>query len=111
MVGNDTHGDIGFGLFSIGQLAAVGNGLDDGLENVGVVVGQLALDGHTETFETHARVNMTGRQQLKGTVGFAVVLHEHVVPDFNNQGMALVNQGQSVHLGSFGLRPDVNVNL
>ncbi len=111
VVGDDAHGDVG--LF-IGPVLLAGQGgdtPDGGLENVGIVVGLLALENHAETLETHARVDVARRQLLQRPVGLAVELHEDEVPDLDDLRMALVDHLAAGYGGDFGLVAQVEVDL
>ena len=60
VVGDDAHGNIGLLVLAVGAAGHVGNLLDKGLEDIGVVVGFLALHDHAEALESHACVDMFG---------------------------------------------------
>ena len=111
VVGNHTHGDVNLGVFAVGLAAEAANLLDDGLEHVGIVVRGLALQSHTEAFETHTRIDYPGRQRLERTVGLAVVLHEHEVPDLDYLRVALVHEREAIDLGPLGIATQVDVNF
>ena len=82
-----------------------------GLEHVGIVVRGLALQSHTKAFETHTRIDYPGRQRLERTVGLAVVLHEHEVPDLNYLRVALVHEREAIDLGPLGIATQVDMNF
>ena len=105
MVGHHTHGDID--LLLVGRaliLGAAGRGesvlqarevldlLDDGLEDVGIVVGVLALEDADEALEAHTRIYHVHAELLQRPVAAAVVLHENEVPDLDDLGIVLVDQ-------------------
>ena len=92
VVGNDAHGNVGLVVLAIGAAGKAGYMLDEGLEDVGVVVGFFALHDHAETFEAHAGVDVLGFEGLEGTVGKAVVLHEDKIPDFDYEGVVFVDK-------------------
>ncbi len=111
MVGDDAHGDVG--LF-IGPVLLAGQGgdtADGGLENVGIVIGLLALENHAQTLETHAGVDVARRQLLQRPVGLAVELHEDEVPDLDDLRMALVDHLAAGYGGDFGLVAEVEVDF
>ena len=77
------------GVFQSGELFLHA---DDGLENVGIVIGMLALQHAHQALEAHTRVDDVHRQLLQRAIGLAVILHEHKVPDFNDLRVVLVHQ-------------------
>mmetsp|Transcript_26999 Transcript_26999/g.46257 ORF Transcript_26999/g.46257 Transcript_26999/m.46257 type:complete len:567 (+) Transcript_26999:1285-2985(+) len=97
-VGHVDQSDIlGTKLAFVG--AAVGDlsdGLEDRGEDVGVIVGLVALQNRGEALETHAGVDVLVGKLLQGTIGFAVELDEHVIPDLNHIGHVGVDQVSSV---------------
>jgi hypothetical protein len=111
MVGDDAHGNILLGIFAIDAARHLSDDLDDRLEDVGVVVGGLALQSHAEAFETHSGVDHLGRQRLKRTVGLAVVLHEDEVPDLDHLGIILIDQFGSGHLLAIFFAAEVDMDL
>ena len=54
---------------------------------------------------------MLGGQRLQRTVGLAVELHEHEVPDLDYQVMALIDQGDAVNFGALFVAAKVDVDL
>ena len=92
MVGDDAHGHVGLLGLAVFDTRLFGDGLDDGLEYIGVVVGSLTLQYADEAFEAHARVDMFGGKLHQLTVGQPVILHEYQVPDFNHLGVVLVDE-------------------
>ena len=57
MVGDDTHRDVRLLGCTVLYAREGGDGLDHRGEDVGIVVGRLALYGHAETLESHSRVD------------------------------------------------------
>ena len=124
MVGHYADGDVDL-LLSVGALAvgSFGEGVavflarevldlgDDGREDVGVVVGTLALHEAHQALEAHARIDDVHLQRLQAAVGLAVILHEHDVPNLDNLRMVLVDQFLARHLGLLFLRAEVDVDL
>ena len=114
VVGHDAHGDVDL-LLLVGTLTvgACGHGvavllareelylLDDGLEDVGVVVGVLALQHAHEALEAHAGIDDVHGQRLQFAVGLTVELHEHDVPDLNHLRIVLVDEFASRHFCLF----------
>ena len=62
MVGTDPHGDVGHLVVAVMLAALGGNFLNEGLEDIGVVVAAFALHDHAKAFEAHACVDMLGLQ-------------------------------------------------
>ena len=107
MVSNYAHSHIGLTVRRIGHFAGVcmsrklldyGNGA---AEHVSVVVRLFALNGHAEPLKAHSGVHVSGRKFVKRTVGFAVELHKHVVPYFDNLRMVGVHQIAARRLSHF----------
>ena len=111
MVGNDTHSHVCLFLLTIAETAQVPDGLDDGLEDIGIVVGVLALDGTHEAFEAHTRIDDVHAEGFQMTVSLALVLHEDDVPDFYNLWVVLVDHLTSGHLCLLLGSAAVEVNL
>ena len=105
VVGHDAHGDGGFAV-GIGDAGHSGHGVDEGHEDVGVVIGFLALDDRDHALEAHAGIHALGGQVVEGAVGLAVVLHEHVVPDLDDLGSAGVD-----HLGGAAVFGQVEMDF
>ena len=101
VVSADAHGDVdGFrlvGLVLLIRPCIVQSRqplflLDDGLEDIGIVVGVLALQHAHEALEAHARVDDVHGQLLQRAIGLAVILHEHKVPNLDDLRVVLVHQ-------------------
>lgn len=58
--------------------------LEQRLEDVGIVVGHLALQDRCNALEAHSRVNVLRGEELEGAVSLAIVLDEHDVPDLQH---------------------------
>ena len=116
VVGNDAHGHIDIVLqcllTAIVLLACEAlHLLDEGLEDVGIVVGMLALQGAYESLEAHAGVDDVHGELLERAVGLAVELHEDKVPDLDDLGVVLIYQFASRHLGFLFGCTAVDMNL
>ena len=72
--------------------------MDVGLENVGVVVRLLTLNGAHQSLESHARVNHVHRKFFERTVSLSVILHEDQVPYLNDLRVVLIDERPSRHL-------------
>jgi len=70
--------------------------VEDGSEDVGVVVGSNVLKNGNESLETHSSVDVPVGKRSKGSVEFSVVLHEHVVPDLEDVGVVVVDEVSGV---------------
>ena len=55
------------------------NSIEDGREDIRIVVGHLILEDRRDTLETHACINVHGRQRSKALL-VAVILREDEVP-------------------------------
>ena len=92
MVSNHTHGHINIFFLTVRKAGELFLFLDDGLENIGIVVGVLTLQHAHQAFEAHTRIDDVHRKWFESAIRFAVVLHEYDVPDFDNLGIILVYQ-------------------
>ena len=111
MVGNNAHGDINVLVVAVFLAAHLTQLADERLEHVGIIVGFLALQGHAQALQSHTRVNHLVGQGFEATVNLAVILHEHEVPNLDDQGMILVDKRSSWHSGFFFFTAQVDVNL
>ena len=111
MVGNDAHGYVDAVVFAVFLARDIGNLVDQRGEHVGIVVRLFALKGHAQALEAHACVDDAGGQRLESAVGLAVILHEHEVPDLDNQRIVFVDKACAVGFGAFGLGTQVYMDL
>ena len=87
--------------------------LDDGLEDISIVVGVLALHHANETLESHTGIDDVHGELLQRAVSLAVELHEYEIPDFDNLWVVLIDEF-TTSLATSGLllwRARVDVNL
>ena len=91
MVCDDAHGYIGLLVLAVLAMTDLADLLQHRLEDIGVVVGGLTLDGTHETLEAHTGVDHFLRQRLQRSVRFAVILHEDDVPDLDDLRVILVH--------------------
>ena len=111
MVGNNPHSHIGLLVVAIAFAREGCNLTDASGEDVGVVVTLLILEHHTEALETHTGVDVFVGQRLERTVGLAVELHKHKVPNLNHQVVAHIYH-LATGLGStLLLAAEIEVNL
>ena len=66
--------------------------VDHAGEHVCIIVALLSLKYHAETLESHTSINVVVREQFKFAVRLSVILHEHKVPDFDHERVALVHE-------------------
>ena len=111
VVSANSHGHVHVLLLAILQPAEPLNLLDDGLEDVGIIVGVLVLQHAHQSLKAHAGVYHVHGQRLQRAVGLAVVLHEHDVPYLDHLGIVLVHHFPARHLGFFLGRAGVHVYL
>ena len=111
MVGNHAHSDIHFFILTVSLVAKCSDFFNNRLENVGIVIRSLALNSHTQTFEAHTGIDMTSGQRFQRSVGLAVELHEHEVPDFNYLRMTFVHQAKTVYQSAFAVGTKVDMNF
>ena len=109
MVGNYAHGNVCFLRITVFNLAEFAYFFNDGLKNIGVIVRCFALNGHAKALKTHSGINYLSGKFFERTIGFAVELHEYVVPDFNDLRMALVHQTKSVDFGTLTIGADIDM--
>ena len=85
----------------IGFSAQLLEGIEDGTEDIGVVVRDPAreireaicvLDNRTGTLESHAGINMSGGKVPKAPIGLGIELNEDEVPDLDALITILVHQ-------------------
>ena len=98
-------------VFGVGLATMLGDGVEKGREDVGVVVRGHTLHGHGQAFESHPRVDVLVGKRHQGAVRHAVELHEHQVPNLNHLRVVLVDHGTSVHLLALLVAAEVDVDF
>ena len=111
MIGDDTHGDVGLLVLAILTMTDLADFLQHRLENIGVVVRGLTLDGTHEALEAHTGVDHFLCQGFQRTVRLTVELHEDDVPDLDDLRVVLVDQLPSRHFGALLGGTTVHVDL
>ena len=111
VVGDDAHGDVGLLGLAVFDARHLGDGLDDGLEHVGIVVRGLALQHADEALKAHARVDVLGGEFHQMAVSHTVVLHEHEVPNLNHLRVVHVDEVAPRDLFSDFIIAQVDVDL
>ena len=92
VVGDDAHGHVDVFFLTVGEAGKFGDFANDGLEHISVVVRGLALHHAHQAFEAHTGVDDLVGQAFERAVGFAIVLHEHQVPNLDHKGVVLVDE-------------------
>ncbi len=82
MVGDDAEGLGGLGVILVVPAAELSDAGKNAGEGIRVIHGFLAVEHADGALEAHAGVDVLLGQGQEGTVLLLVVLHEHVVPDF-----------------------------
>ena len=111
VVCDNAHCHVGSFFFSISKTRKLCDFVDDGLENVGVVVGVLALKHTHQTLKSHTGVDNLVGKSFERTVGFAIVLHKHEVPNFNHLGVVLIDERSSRNFGFFFFGTSIDVDF
>ena len=124
MVGHDTHGNIDLlllvGTFSVGTRRNSESVflareefylLDDGLEDVGIVVGVFALQHTHEALKSHTGIDDVHGQRFELAISLAVELHEHNVPNLDYLRIVLVDKFTSGHFCLLLLSTGIDVYL
>ena len=111
MVGHHAHRNIGLFVLTVGFARHLGDGLNEGLKHVGVVVGAFALQNHAQAFKAHARIYVLARQFFQVAVGLAVKLHKDEVPNFDDLRVVVVHQFTTAHRRLFFGRANVGMNF
>ena len=111
MVCHHTHGNIRLFFLAIFYSAQTGNLVNNRRKHIRIIIRRLPLNSHTQTFKTHAGINMMVWQVLQTSVRLPVVLHEHQVPDFYHQRMVLIHQFPPGFQCPFYIRAQINMNF
>ena len=111
MVGHHTQRHIHIVFLTIADIRICGYFLDDRLEDIRVIVGFLVLHSHAEAFEAHARIDVLGRQRVQLAGDHAVELHEHEVPNLDDERVVLVHQLGAGNFGTFLVVAQVDVDF
>ena len=91
VVSDNAHCNVALFIDAILLAAHISQTLNRRLEHIGIVVRFLALQNHTQTLETHTRINVVLRQRLQRAISLAVELHKYVVPDLDNLRVILID--------------------
>src|SRR5262249_19718295 len=104
MIGADAQDRIDAGIGIGSDAEEAGGVFDDGADEIGLVVAELALEYGGSALQTHAGIDRGPgkRGQLAG--GVAIVLHEDEVPDFDEASAAVLGKLLvfAARLGAFG---------
>ena len=85
---------------SVLQAAHVSYGLDDGLEDIRIIVGMLTLNDTYQALKAHSRIYDIHGERLQMTVGLTLILHEHDVPYLYDLWIVLVDQVAALHIAT-----------
>ena len=89
MVGRDAQGRIHARILAIGRVEQIGRVHQDGMDEVGIVVGELALQNRSDALQAHPGVDGRPRQRRQLAVLIAVELHEYQVPELQETAAAI----------------------
>ena len=92
------------GVVAVGLAEQLAGALDDGPDQIRVVIRELALQHGGDALEAHAGVDRRPRQRRQLAAGIAVELHEDQVPDFDEAPAGIVGKllVLAARLGGFG---------
>ena len=111
MVSNHAHGDIDIFFLPILSTRQLTDLVQHRLEHIRIVVGLFALYRAHQTLKAHTRINHFLRQRLQRTVGLAVELHEHDIPNLNHLRMVFVHHLAAWNLCFFLCRTAIHMYL
>ncbi len=111
MIGNDAQHGIGAGIGARGHAEHAGGVLDDGVDQVGIVVGDLSLQDGGDAFEAHAGIDRGTRQGVQFARGVAIVLHEDEVPDFDKASAGIIGELLVFAAGFGGFDAEIVMNF
>ena len=101
MVSDNTHSHIYVLFLTIFLTGKATNLLDDRLEDVGIIVGMLALNSAYKALKAHTCVDYVHAEWLQMSISLTLILHEYDVPDFDYLRIILVYELTSRHLSLF----------
>ena len=111
MVSHYAHSHIHFVVFAIFSTTNFAYSLQKWLEYVGIVVWSFALYSHAKTLKAHTCVDYFVRKWLERTISFAVVLHEHVVPNLNHLWVVAIHKVATIDLCALCIWTKVDMNF
>src|SRR5580704_5013540 len=89
MIGVDAEGGVDLWVDTIGSVAEFAGAVDDREDQVGLVVGELALEDGGNAFEAHAGIDRWTWQRDSVAWRKLIELHEDQVPDFDETASAI----------------------
>src|SRR5439155_26870350 len=96
---------------SVGNVEKVGGAIDDGPQQVGVVIRKLALEDGGRALESHAGVDRRAGKRGHNAVGGALILHEDEIPDFNETVAGIFGELHMLATGVGGFWAEVIVGF
>ncbi len=97
MISNNAHSDIRFIVFTIFCSANFANFCYNRCKYISIVIGLHALHSHTKSFEAHTCINYFSWKSFERSIGFSVVLHKYIIPNFNHLWVTSIHQRQTVY--------------
>ena len=110
VIGDDAVGSA-FRALGVGDAGQGRDLLDDGAEDVGLVIRAAALDDGADALEAHARVHVLALEGLELAAFQPLALHEHVVPDLDVAGIGPVHPLDGVRIGGLAGRGVAHVEM
>ncbi len=83
VVGVDAERHVGAVVVAVGEVEQLSGPVDDGAQQVGIVIRNLALKDRGGALESHAGVDGRARQRRHNAVGGTLELHEYEIPDLD----------------------------
>ena len=111
MVCDDAHGVALFGVRLVVAVCELRDEVNDGPQQVGLVVVRRVLQNGGHAFESGSGVNRGFGERREVARRVAVVLHEDEVPDFDRGAAVAVHVFGAVELGVVRIFAAVIVNL
>jgi len=81
------------------------------LKNIRIIVGLFVLKHHAEPFETHARIDMFGRELFQLSVCLAIELDKDQVPDLYDLRMALIHHFSPTYFSPFLITTNIYMDF
>ena len=92
VIGGDAQRGIDARVGPVGEAAEIGSLEDDGMNQVGFVIRNFALQHGGDALQAHAGIDGRARQGRQFAGRVAVELHKHQVPDFDEAAARVIGE-------------------